>query len=119
MKLENLNEQQRMKLRDCKTNEELLSVLQSEKIELDAEDLDCVSGGSSVYCGFAEEEALALLKFLKQQDQPIEPLMPSKSEYYDLWLTVNQPLMPPEWLTDEPLMPSDPKVTGLPEPLKP
>ena len=112
MKLEKLNEQQRMKLRDCKTNEELLSVIQSEKIELDAEDLDCVSGGSSMYCGnerllyFSAEEAAVLLKFLKQQDQTPE------SAHNDFLLT------------DEPLMPSasahnDFLVTGLHEALKP
>ena len=45
MKMENLTPTQIEKLRACKTQDEMLNVIKSERIELDAHDLELINGG--------------------------------------------------------------------------
>jgi hypothetical protein len=44
---ESLSDEVKAKIKACKTEEEMLKVLQDEKIELDPELLESVSGGNS------------------------------------------------------------------------
>ena len=48
-----LSEDVKARLKACKTEEEMLKVLQDEKIELDPELLESVSGGNQNVCDFS------------------------------------------------------------------
>ena len=45
---ESLSDEVKAKIKACKTEEEMLKVLQDEKIELDPDMLDSVSGGNDI-----------------------------------------------------------------------
>ena len=50
MNFEDLTEEQKKKVRECKTSEDLLALAKEEGYELSDEELESVAGGAYIYC---------------------------------------------------------------------